>query len=70
MVQFGDQYETQKIPEWYNEYLDYLLLAKKMEDFSRLEGEKKCLKLPGLYFFSAKLQKLVNIDFDITQLSE
>lgn len=65
MVQFGDQYETQKIPEWYNEYLDYQLLMKKMEDFDRLEKEQKCLKMPGFYYFSPKLQKLVNIEFEI-----
>jgi hypothetical protein len=28
MVGFGDQYEAQKIPEWYKSYLDYKALHK------------------------------------------
>lgn len=63
MVKFGDQYETQKIPEWFNEYLDYKLLVKKLEDFDRQEKDQKLLKLPGIYFLSPKLQKLISIEF-------
>ena len=34
MVHFKDQFEHQKIPEWYNHYLDYKIL-KKMLDTNR-----------------------------------
>lgn len=41
-----------------------------MEDFDRLEKEQKCAKLPGFYYFSPKLLKLISVDFECKQLDD
>lgn len=56
MVKFGDQYETQKIPEWYNSYLDYKSLHNRLLEFIELKKAKQCCALPGVYYFSPKLR--------------
>ena len=49
---FPEQYDAQKIPEWYQNYIDYHLLSKKLQDYHHMEGEET-QRLPGLYYFSA-----------------
>ena len=65
MVKFADQYETQKIPDWYQYYIDYQELQKRLKEFSRLEQSKQTYKLPGLYYFSAQLLQPVSLSLRI-----
>lgn len=66
MVKFGDQYEAQKIPDWYQYYIDYGALMSRLEDFVRLESSNQTFKLPGLYYFSTQLLQPVCMSFKIT----
>ena len=49
MVKFNDVLELQKIPEWYNMYLNYKLLNKMTTNFKDLEKQRQLTKLPGYY---------------------
>lgn len=60
---FPEQYNAQKIPEWFQNYIDYHSLAKRLHDFHTMESERKLQKLPGTYYFSAQLKKLVYLNF-------
>ena len=62
---FPDQYNAQKIPEWYQQYIDYHALIKMINDFHHKEGEGQVKKLPGVYYYSAKLKKMVRLKFDV-----
>ena len=63
MVKFDEQYEQQKIPEWYNSYFDYNYLRKKMNEFKKLEKDQQIYKLPGVFYFSLSVLKIVQLRF-------
>lgn len=66
MVKFGDQYETQKITEWYNSYIDYKALHARLSEYLTLKKDNKSCELPGVYYFSPKLQRIICLNFDIS----
>ena len=61
MVKFSDQYKEQQVPSWSQYYIDYHNFVDKIEEFDLLVKEKQAHMLPGLYYFSAQLQKCVSL---------
>ena len=51
MVRFGESFELQKIPEWYNQYFKYMLLNKMTEGFKEQTNQGQLVKLRGYYVF-------------------
>ena len=41
MVRFGEQLQTEEIPEWKREYMDYEMLKEQIDDLVRLKDEPK-----------------------------
>ena len=61
-MRFGEQFEFHKIPEWYNQYLNYELFKKKIEQFKESQKKGDFVKLPGYYIYLIGSRKLVCLD--------
>ena len=61
-MRFGEQFEYHKIPEWYNNYLNYESLKKKIELFKEKQKAGDYMKLPGLYLFLKETGKIATFD--------
>ena len=61
-MKFGHLFEFHKVPEWYNEYMDYNQLRALIDAFKIMCKEGKTRKLKGYYMVNNKGQ-LYCIDF-------
>ena len=61
-MKFGHLFEFHKIPEWYTEYLDYIALREKIDQFKELAKVESVRKLKGYYMINNKGQ-IYCIDF-------
>ena len=61
-MRFGQQFEFHKIPEWYDEYLDYENLKAILKKFQGDVEYKTLIKLPGYYTINNQ-QVLISLDF-------
>ena len=41
MVRFGEQLQTEEVPEWQREYIDYEMLKEHIDDLVRLKEDPK-----------------------------
>ena len=48
-MKFRIQFDFHKIPEWYQEYFDYLGFKHQANDFTERVKNEECQKLNGLY---------------------
>lgn len=55
-MKFGNLFEFHKIPEWYNEYLDYKKFARFIESHQQMVHSKDLFKLDGVFFLTADKQ--------------
>ena len=53
-MKFGNIFETHKIPEWYEAYLNYKLLKKLVKNFKKGVKSGKHRKLNGIYRVNKK----------------
>lgn len=44
-MEFGKQFEFQKIPEWYTMYLNYELFKEMIDSFKTKVADGQCVKL-------------------------
>jgi len=65
MVRFGESFELNKIPEWYNQYFKYMLLNKMTESYKDQTKQDQLVKLRGYYVFLQNQKKMVRIDTDL-----
>ena len=61
-MKFGQQFEFHKIPEWYDEYLDYENLKYLLRRFSGNVEYGTLVKLPGFYTINNQ-QVLIPLEF-------
>lgn len=61
-MRFGELFEFYKIPEWYNQYLNYEGFKTMIETFKEKQKEGEYMKLPGLYILSMKERRLICVD--------
>ena len=54
MTKFDKQFEFHKIPEWYNQYLDYKQLNLLIKQFKTNIDNNTVMKVPGFYLFTKK----------------
>ena len=58
-MKFGLQFEMQKIPEWYDNYIDYGGLKEKITSFKKRAKDKKLVKLHSFYMLTLKSHEIV-----------
>ena len=51
-MKFGNLFEFHKIPEWYNEYLDYKKFVKYIETHQKKVKNNQLSKLNGIFFLT------------------
>ena len=61
-MRFAENFELQKIPEWYNMYFHYTQLRKTIESFKEKETQEQVVKLPGLYVYLRHRNVLMALD--------
>jgi hypothetical protein len=61
-MNFGKQFEYHKIPEWYDEYLDYDNLTKLIEEFNVGVESSELIKLTGFYTINSH-HKLIPLEY-------
>lgn len=63
MVHFKEQFEHQKIPEWYNYYINYRVLKKILDDNRDQVKRGGLTKLQGLYKYDSHKGVVKRINF-------
>ena len=63
-MKFGELFNHHKIPEWFNDYINYNLLQNKLNTFQKCIKQKKADKLQG-YYTITKDGKLVKLDIKL-----
>ena len=61
MVKFGETYEFHKIPEWYNDYINYQVLKKKIEKFKAERKAGNYMKMKGYYSYLHHSRRIVSL---------
>jgi len=51
-MKFGNLFEFHKIPEWYNEYLDYKKFVRMIESHQQSIKCNELTKLSGIFFIT------------------
>ena len=67
MVKFSEQYEESQVPSWKQNYIDLENFMDKLGELDTLVKEKQAHMLPGLYYYSAQLQKSVCLLIEIKE---
>jgi hypothetical protein len=54
-MKFGNLFEFHKIPEWYNNYLDYKKFTRYIESHQqKVKSDDELAKLNGIWFLTEK----------------
>lgn len=61
-MKFGQLFEFHKIPEWYTEYISYVDLREKIDEFKTLRKQGVVRLLRG-YYMIGKQGQIFSIDF-------
>ena len=61
-MKFGQLFEFHKIPEWYTEYISYIDLREKIDEFKTLRKQGVVRLLRG-YYMIGKRGQIFSIDF-------
>jgi hypothetical protein len=61
-MKFAAQFEFHKIPEWYDEYLQYKRLKQLLWKYSSRIEQDQAYRLKGVYYLSLNDKKPVRID--------
>ena len=69
-MKFGETYEYHKIPEWYNDYLNYAALKSKIDKDKEQIKQQHMIKLPGYYMFLSNSRRLMSLACQLQRKNE